>query len=110
MVTELPYCPVKIKETDRRLSHTLTFSLNPTWPTFKLWTRGPSLREGGSLYPSSPIPAPAPGAWKDWGIWDVSVWGLLRSPEKDRPSLRSHSMRAAEARVLARDSLRVESL
>lgn len=34
---------------------------------------------------------------------------LYRSPERDTPSLRSHSMTAAETRTLARDSLRAES-
>lgn len=45
LVPELPYCPLKIKETDRSLSYTLTFTLNHTWPTFKCWTREPALRE-----------------------------------------------------------------
>lgn len=31
---------------------------------------------------------------------------MYRSPERDRPSLRSHSMLAAEPRALARDSFR----
>ena len=52
LLMELPYCPVKIKEMDRSLSYSLTFTLNPTWPTFKLWTRGPALWEGGSPHSS----------------------------------------------------------
>lgn len=35
---------------------------------------------------------------------------LYKNPERDMPSLRSHSMTVSETRALARDSLRVESL
>lgn len=47
------------------------------------------------------------------GVSGISVFRArpsYRSPERDRPSLRSHSMTAAEPRALARDSLRAESL
>ena len=110
--TELPSCPLKIKKMDRSLSYSPTFTLNPTWSTCRLQTRRLALREGEG-------PHPSPHEWRQHLVLErtggaglgMSVSGALllhRSPERDRPSLRSHSMRAAVSSVLARDSLRAE--
>lgn len=105
-------CPsVKTKETDRSLLYIPTFTLNPTRLIFKHWTRGPDLREEAAHKPAYDQRLDL--VLRRIGVSGMSVCRvclLSRSPERDRPSLRSHSMTAAEPRALARDSLRAESL
>lgn len=52
LLAELPSCPVKIKKMDRSLSYSPTFTLRPTWSTFRVQTRRLALRQESSLHPS----------------------------------------------------------
>ena len=105
LLTELLSCPMKIKKMDRSLSYSLTFT-----HVVHLQTSDQKAREAACT------PAPVSGAstWCLQGLGGglgMSASGALllyRSPERDRPRLRSHSTTAAVSSILARHSLRAE--